>query len=62
MTKKIGDKVRYGSFRVDDAGITVFQKDRSGVVEKVFQDEFGIAYAVRRKGKTEIVLDMLVKP
>lgn len=57
MNIKVGDSVIYGSCRVDDSGVTVFQKDRSGVVEKVIRDEVGIAYVVRRKGKIDIVLD-----
>lgn len=61
-SKKIGDRIKFASSRIDAAGIEVFGKDRSGIVEKVFCDEHGRAYAVRRKGKVEIVLDTQVRP
>lgn len=62
MNIKIADKITYTSSRIDDSGIEVFGKDRRGTLEKVLQDETGRAYAVRRKGKIEIVLDTQVKP
>jgi len=61
MSLKIGDKIKYVSSRIDAAGIEVFGKDRVGTVEKVLPDEHGFAYAVRRKGKIEIVLDTQVR-
>lgn len=62
MNIKIGGKITYSSSRIDENGIEVFGKDRRGTVESILQDKTGFAYAVRRKGKIEIVLDTQVKP
>lgn len=62
MNIKIADKITYTHSRIDGNGIEVFGKDRRGTVEKVYQGDDGFAYAVRRKGKIDIVLDTQVKP
>lgn len=62
MSISIGDKIKYAASRIDAMGIEVFGKNRQGTVEKVLQDEHGSAYAVRRKGKIDIVLDTRVRP
>lgn len=62
MSIKVGDKITYVASRIDDGGIEVFSKERRCMVERVYQGDDGFAYAVRWRGKIEIILDTQVKP
>jgi len=59
---KVGDLLKFVTDRVTTEGAIVVSSTKQGRIEKVIQDEKGFAYVVRRKGKTEIVLDTWVTP
>ncbi len=61
MSINVGDKITYTPSRIDSAGIEVFSRDRRCTVERVYQGDDGFAYAVRYRGKIEIILDTQVK-
>lgn len=57
---KVGDVLRYTTTRVESSSHTVYSGVKSGRIRKVLKDEFGIAYVVDRKGRSEVVLDTQV--